>query len=65
MEKKTLQNLAKDEGLISCNNLFFQTGSPNIENFDFFKRYGALYDLLIDLLNEKITIDDQNNHRFV
>ena len=62
--KETFKKLARDEGLINYNNLFFKTGLPSIENFDFFKRYVTLNDLLIDLLNVKISIEvallDQN-----
>ena len=39
----------------NCNNLFFKAGNLNLTNFDFLKRFGTLYDLLIDLRNEKIS----------
>ena len=51
-----IKKLAKDQRLVNCNDLFFKTGNPITKNFDFLKRLGTLYDLLIDLLNEKITI---------
>ena len=38
--------------MINYNNLFFEPGDPIIKNFDFLKRFGTLYDLLLDLLNE-------------
>ena len=34
--------------------MFFKTGDPIINHFDFLKRFD-MYDLLIDLLNEKIS----------
>ena len=50
-----LRKLAKDERMINYNDLFFKTGDPNINNLDFLKWFGTLYDLLLDLLNEKIS----------
>ena len=44
-----------NEGMINYNNLIFKTGNLIIKNFDFLKRFGTLYDLLIDLLSEKIS----------
>ena len=41
--------------MINYQNLLFKTGNPIIDNFDFFKRFGTLYDLLTDLLNRKIS----------
>ena len=35
--------------------MFFKTGDPIIKNFDFLKRFGTLYNLLLDLLNQKIS----------
>ena len=32
----------------------FKIGDPFINNFDFLKSFGTLYDLWIDLLNEKL-----------
>ena len=43
-----------DERIINYNNLFFKTGDLIIKNFDLFKRFGTLCDLLINLLNEEI-----------
>ena len=43
--------------MINYNNLFFKTGNPIINKFDFLKGFGWLYDLLIDLLSESITIN--------
>ena len=44
-----------NERMINYNNLIFKTGNLIIKNFDFLKRFGTLYDLLIDLLSEKIS----------
>ena len=51
-----LKKLANDERIINYNNLFFRSGNLTIDNYDFLKRFGTLYDFLIDLLNEKIHI---------
>ena len=53
-----LKILAKDEGMINYNNFSFKTGLPNIGNFEFLKRFGIFYDLLIDLLSKNLTIDE-------
>ena len=50
------KNLAKDERMINYNNLFFKTSCPTIDNYDFLERFDTLYDLLIDLPNEKTSI---------
>ena len=42
--------------MINCNNLFFKTGNPTIDNYDFLKRFGTLYDLFSDLISESISI---------
>ena len=44
--------------MINYNNLFFKTNNPVINNFDFLKRFGKLYNLLLDLLKEKIDTDE-------
>ena len=36
--------------------MFFRSGSPAIDNYDFLKRFGTLYDFLIDLLSEIMDI---------
>ena len=51
-----LKKLARDERMINYNNLFFRSGSPAIENYVFLKKFGILYDFLIDFLNERIDI---------
>ena len=38
--------------------MFFKTGNLSISSFDFLKRFSTLSDLLIDLLNEKISIHE-------
>ena len=53
--KNILKKVTTDERMIKYQNLFFKTGNLIIDNFDFLKRYVKLYDLLIDLLNEKIS----------
>lgn len=53
-EQDTIKKLARDEKMINYGNLIFETGNPNIKNFDFFKRFGTLYELFTDLLDEKI-----------
>ena len=50
----TIKKLARDEKMINYGHLIFETGNPNIKNFDFFKRFGTLYELFTDLLDEKI-----------
>ena len=54
--KNILRKLADDEKNINYKNLFFKSGNLAIDNYDFFKRFGTLYDLLIDLLNGKISL---------
>ena len=48
--------LANDERMINYKTLFFRSGSPAIDNYDFLKRFRTLYDFLIDLFNERIGI---------
>ena len=50
----TIKKLARDEKMINYGHLIFETGNPNIKNFDFFKRFGTLYELFTYLLDEKI-----------
>ena len=54
-----LKKLARDKRMVNYNNLFFKTGNPTIGNYDFLKRFGTLHNLLIDLLNEKISISKE------
>ena len=49
--KDVLENLANN-----YKNLFFKSGNPTIDNYDFLKRFGTLYDFLLDLLSEKISL---------
>ena len=58
--KNILKKRADDERSINYKNLFFKSGSFTTGNHDFFKRFGTLYDLLIDLLNEKICLRKPN-----
>ena len=51
------KKLADDEKNINYKNLLFQSGSPVIDNYDFFKRFCTLYDFLIELLSEKISLN--------
>ena len=50
-----LKKLARNERMINYKNFLKKTGNPIIDNFNFFKRFGTLYNLLIDLLNEDIS----------
>ena len=45
--KDILKNLVRDERMINYNNLFFKTGNPTIDNYDFLKRFATLYDFFI------------------
>ena len=54
--KNILKELADDERNINYKSLFFKSGNPTIDNYDFFKRFGTLYDLLINLLTKKISL---------
>ena len=55
--KNFLKKLAKDEKKIDYNNLFFGIDNQFIlQDADFLKEFGALYDLLIYLLNSSTRI---------
>ena len=56
--KNILKKLARDERMINYNSLFFKTGNPVINNFDFLERFGTLYDILLDLRKEKVDTDE-------
>lgn len=56
-EVKILKKLAGDERRINYINLLFKAGNPGIKNFDFLKRFNNFFDWLIDLLNEKMSIN--------
>ena len=51
-----LKKVADDKRIINYKNLFFKSGNPTINNYNFPKRSGTLYDFLIDLLREKISL---------
>ena len=53
--KDILKKLASGEKMINYKNLFFKTGNLAVSNYDFLKRFGTLYDLLVELLNEEIS----------
>ena len=53
--KYILKKVANDERIISYKNLLLKSGNRTIDNYDFFLIFGALYDLLINLLNMKIS----------
>ena len=55
-EKNNLEKVANNERMINHSALFFKSEDPIIGSHDFLKRFGTLYDLLIDLLSEKIDI---------
>ena len=42
--------------MINYNTLFFKTGNPITNNYDFYKRFGRSYDLFYDLISETISI---------
>ena len=48
-----VKKLANDERMIK---FVFKTGNPIINNYDFYKRFGTLYDLFYDLISETIRI---------
>ena len=54
--RDVLRKVADNENGIKYGNLFFKSGIPTINNYDFLKRLGTLYDFLIDLLNKKTTL---------
>ena len=55
--KYFLKQLAKDEQKIDYNNLFFEIDDNSVvKDVDFLKEIGALYDLLIYLLDNFIRI---------
>ena len=41
----------------------FKSGSPATDNYDFFKRFGTLYDLLINLINKRISLKRANKEQ--
>lgn len=49
--------------MINYNNLLFKIGDPSIKGFDVLKRSVILYDLFIDLLSIKMSIDEANKHK--
>ena len=51
-----LKKLANDERMINCKNLIFKSGSPAIDNYYFFKRFGTLHDLFYDLISDKLSL---------
>ena len=55
--KDILKKVADDEKTINYKNLFFKSGNPIVNNYGFFKRFGTLYDFLIDLLSKKISLE--------
>ena len=62
--KNILKKTDINERMINYNNLIFKTGNLIIKNFDFLKRFGTLYDLLIDLLNEKVnTLEEKKEQK--
>ena len=49
-----LKTSANGERMINYN-FFFETGNLSINNYDFYKKLGTLYDLFYDLITEKIS----------
>ena len=58
-----IKKLATDERMINYENLFFKTGNPAIDDYDFLKRFGTLYDLFYDLISETISIKKQQKNK--
>ena len=56
LQLKENKKLANDERMINYENLFFKTGNPAIDNFDFLKAFGTMYDSLYDLIGETVSI---------
>ena len=56
--RNILKKVASDERMINYQSLIFKTGDLIINNFDFLKRFGALYSLLIHFIIEKIAINE-------
>ena len=54
IEKILVKKVAKVKRMTNYNNLLFKTDNPIIKKFDFFKRFGTFYDLLINLLNKEL-----------
>ena len=55
--KKFIKKLAKDEKKINYNHLFFSIGDESaVEDVDFLKEIGTLYDLLIYLFDNSMKI---------
>ena len=44
--------------MINYSSLSFKTGNPGIKEFDLFKRFVTMFNLLIDLIKEKITVNE-------
>ena len=59
-EEDILKNVVIDERMINHSNFTFKTSDPIIRKFDFLKGFSTLYDLLIGLSSEKITINEVN-----
>ena len=62
--KNFLKKLTKDEEKIDYNDFFFETDDPDVNSYDFLEIVGALYDLLINLLNENENLLDSLNMQF-
>ena len=48
-----LKKLANDKRIINYKNLFFKTGNPSIDNYDYYKGFGTLYNLFKRAVTEQ------------
>ena len=62
--KNTLKELANEEGKINYKTFYFKSDSLAIDNYDFLKRFGTLYGLLINLRNEKISLRESGIEQY-
>ena len=53
--KNIIKDLVNEEYNINYENCIFKSGDLKIKNFDMLKKFGTLYDSLINLLNEKMS----------
>ena len=61
--KNILKRLARDERMINYSILSFKTGNPGIKKFDLFKRFLTIFNILINLIKEKITVNEAKQKR--
>ena len=61
--KALLNTLAKNENKINYKNLFYRIllSDGKFHEFNFYKKYGILYDLLLNLVTKKTTVNSAND----